>query len=34
MPTTIRDLLEEPSLGLELLVGGDLDREIRWVHVT
>ncbi|MDA8436669.1 MAG: helix-turn-helix domain-containing protein [Actinomycetales bacterium] len=34
MPTTIRDLLDEPALGLELLVDGDLDREIRWVHVT
>ena len=34
MPTTIRDLVSEPSLGLELLVDGDLDREIRWVHVT
>ena len=34
MPTTIRDLLEEPTLGLELLVDGQLDRVIRWVHVT
>jgi len=34
MPTTLRDLLHDPSLGLELLVSGDLDREIRWVHVT
>ena len=34
MPTTIRDLLSEPSLGLDLLVDGDLDRPIRWVHVT
>ena len=34
MPTTIRDLLAEPSLRLELLVDGDLDRAIRWVHVT
>ena len=34
MPTTIRDLLDEPSLGLELLVEGDIDRELRWVHVT
>lgn len=34
MPTTIRDLLNEPILGLELLVDGDLDRPIRWVHVT
>lgn len=34
MPTNTRDLLEAPSLGLDLLVDGDLDREIRWVHVT
>ncbi|MFC0436189.1 PucR family transcriptional regulator [Kutzneria buriramensis] len=32
--TTLRDLLAEPALRLDLLVGGDLDREIRWVHVT
>lgn len=30
----MRDLLNEPSLGLDLLVDGDLDRPIRWVHVT
>jgi purine catabolism regulator len=34
VPSTLRDLLAEPELGLELLVDGDLDREIRWVHVT
>ncbi|MGN6243481.1 MAG: PucR family transcriptional regulator [Motilibacteraceae bacterium] len=34
MPTTLRDLLAEPSLELELLVDGDLDRPVRWVHVT
>ena len=34
MPSTLRDLLEDPSLGLDLLVAGDVDREIRWVHVT
>jgi purine catabolism regulator len=34
VPTTIRDLLNDSSLGLELLVDGDLDRPIRWVHVT
>lgn len=34
MPSTLRDLLDDPSLGLDLLVAGDLDREIRWVHVT
>ncbi len=34
MPSTIRDLLADSSLGLDLLVAGDIDREIRWVHVT
>jgi hypothetical protein len=34
MPTTLRDLLAERSLELELLVDGDLDRPMRWVHVT
>lgn len=34
MPTTLQDLLDEPTLNLELLSGGDLDRPIRWVHVT
>lgn len=34
VPTTVRDLLENPDLGLTLVVSGDLDREIRWVHVT
>ncbi|MEO5853148.1 MAG: helix-turn-helix domain-containing protein [Nocardioides sp.] len=34
MPSTIRDLLADPGLGLDLLVAGDVDREIRWVHVT
>jgi hypothetical protein len=34
VPTTLRDLIAEPSLGLELLVDGNLDRPIRWVHVT
>jgi hypothetical protein len=34
VPTTLRDLLDEPSLALELLIDGDLDRPIRWVHVT
>lgn len=34
MASTLRDLLAEPSLALDLLVDGDLDRRIRWVHVT
>jgi len=34
VPSSIRDLLDDPSLALDLLVDGDLDREIRWVHVT
>jgi len=34
VPSTIRDLLSDSGLGLDLLVGGDIDREIRWVHVT
>jgi sugar diacid utilization regulator len=32
--TTIRDLLDDPELDLSLVVEGDLDRPIRWVHVT
>jgi hypothetical protein len=34
MPTTVRDLLAVPALGVVALVGGDIDRPIRWVHVT
>jgi purine catabolism regulator len=34
MPTVLRDLLEEPALSVELVVDGDLDRSIRWVHVA
>ena len=30
----MRDMLAERTLKLKLLVGGDLDRAIRWVHVT
>jgi purine catabolism regulator len=33
MPLTVRELLASP-LGLELLVEGELDRRIRWVHAT
>lgn len=34
MSTTLQDLLDDPELGLRLLVDGDLNRPIRWVHVT
>jgi hypothetical protein len=34
MPSALRDLLEAPGLSVDLLVGGDLDRPIRWVHVS
>src|SRR5690242_8727579 len=34
MPMTLRELLEDRRLGLRLLVGGDLERQIRWVHTT
>jgi purine catabolism regulator len=34
MPTSLRDLLADPALGLTPLVEGDIDRPIRWVHVT
>ncbi|MGY1707425.1 PucR family transcriptional regulator [Geodermatophilus sp. SYSU D00697] len=34
MVSTLRDLLHAPGLDLELVVDGDLDRPIRWVHVT
>ncbi len=29
---TVRELVTRPHLRLELIVAGDLDREIRWVH--
>lgn len=32
MPITVRELLSIPRLQLQLLVEGDLDRTIRWVH--
>lgn len=34
MPTTVRDVVSAPGLHLDLLVPGDLDRQVRWVHVT
>lgn len=34
MATTLRDLLAAPALGVVPIVGGDIDRPIRWVHVT
>lgn len=32
MSFSVRDLVTRPHLSLDLLVSGDLDREIRWVH--
>ena len=32
MPMSVRELVSEPRLRLELLVAGDQDRVIRWVH--
>ena len=35
MPITVKDLLEVPSLGLELVAGkGGADRSIRWAHTS
>lgn len=34
MSLTVGELLSRPRLRLELIVAGDLDREIRWVHST
>ena len=34
MPLTVCDLLDDPDLGLELVVENDLDRRVRWVHTT
>jgi PucR family transcriptional regulator, purine catabolism regulatory protein len=34
MPMTVRDLMEDPALGLELLVDHGLDQKVRWVHTT
>jgi hypothetical protein len=34
MPMTVRDLIEDSSLGLELMVERDIDRRVRWVHTT
>ncbi len=34
MVTTVRDLVEAPELAMTTAVTGDLDRRIRWVHVT
>src|SRR5690349_15556968 len=32
MSLTVGELVTRPKLRLELLVAGDLDREIRWIH--
>ncbi|MBM7805230.1 hypothetical protein JOD57_001067 [Geodermatophilus bullaregiensis] len=34
MPSSLRDLLGTSGLSVDLVVDGDLDRPIRWVHVT
>jgi purine catabolism regulator len=34
MPLNVCDLIDDPKLGLELVVGNDLDRRVRWVHTT
>jgi len=34
MPMRVSELLAVPSLGLRVVVGGDLERVIRWVHTT
>ncbi|MDA8068382.1 MAG: PucR family transcriptional regulator ligand-binding domain-containing protein [Actinomycetota bacterium] len=34
MSLTVGELLSRPHLRLELIVGGDLDRAIRWVHAS
>ncbi|MBA2691648.1 MAG: helix-turn-helix domain-containing protein [Rubrobacter sp.] len=33
-PLLIRDFVEDPELGLEMVVGGELSRPVSWVHVT
>ncbi|MDP9269743.1 MAG: PucR family transcriptional regulator ligand-binding domain-containing protein [Chloroflexota bacterium] len=34
MPLTVLDLIDDPNLGLEVVVENDLDRRVRWVHTT
>src|SRR5204863_7006928 len=34
MPMTLGELLDDRRLGLRVLVRGDLDRRVRWVHTT
>ena len=34
MPMTVQELLNDPDLGLRVVVDGALDRPIRWVHTT
>jgi PucR family transcriptional regulator, purine catabolism regulatory protein len=34
MPMRVRDLIDDPALGLDLLVEQDIDRPVRWVHTT
>ena len=33
-PILLRDFVEDPDLGLEVVVAGDLGRPVSWVHVT
>ena len=32
--TRVRDFVEDPNLNLEVVVAGDLERPVSWVHVT
>ena len=34
MPMTVQELVNDPDLGLRVVVDGALDRPIRWVHTT
>jgi purine catabolism regulator len=34
MPLTVCELIDDPNLGLEVVVENDLDRQVRWVHTT
>src|SRR3954453_7249359 len=34
MPMRVSELVHDPALGLRVVVGGDLERTVRWVHTT
>jgi purine catabolism regulator len=34
MPMTVQELVNDPDLGLRVVVDGALDRPVRWVHTT